>query len=367
MRLLFVGDIMPGGVLPYQNKWYSEEILRFLKEFDCRIGTLECALGNDIPFDEEKMKGKMNIIYSPSKEIARLKELDINIVSLANNHIYDLGKEGLENTIDVLKKNNIPFCGAGKNLEDAAKPAVINIQGKSIAFFAWCQYNSVYIGHLKRATENSPGVNSLDINTCVKQIKAAKQKYDFVFALPHWGNEYQYLPTPTCNQYARLMIEAGADGVFASHTHQVQPIIEYRHKPIAFSMGNFLFPDYIMQPPRPIWYPDKEIDFSHLDRLNYYPKRISEPCIQIWRHLSRIGMMVEYNCDGNKSKTEYYLNYLTEDNILEIYNRSSMLRMRLKWMGYITKSTHYTGWFKFYHWKWNVPRRFYHLLKRITK
>lgn len=364
MNLLVVGDIMPGGVLSYQKECISKDLLDYIKSFDCRIGTLECALGDNLPFDRIKMEGRKNIIYSPSKEINRLKSLGFNIVSLANNHIYDLGEEGLRLTIKLLDEAGIKHCGAGLNLEEASKPAVVHIGDKSIAILAYCQYGSVYLGYVEKATATHAGVNPLDMSRCIADIRKAKSVYDYVFVMPHWGIEYQYLPTPDCVKCAKEMIDAGADGIFGSHTHQVQPLIKYKNKPIAFSMGNFMFPDYYMVPPRPIWYPE-DIKLLHdLPQYNYYPTQIDTPCIQIWNHISRIGMIINCKINSQTIKANYNLTYSTEDNIIEFYSNPTRIILRLRWMTSAVSSTHYIYIYKFYKSRYNLIRRGYHFFYR---
>lgn len=364
INLLFVGDIMPGGVLPYQKEWISYNIIDFLKQYDVRIGTLECALGDNIPFDRVKMEGKKNIIYSPEKELTRLKTMGFDIVSLANNHSYDLGETGLINTIQLLDQAGIKHCGAGINLEKASEPAIIDVNGKRIAFLAYCQHGSVYIGHLKKAEANKPGINPLDLDRCINDIKKAKANNDYVFVLPHWGIEYVYTPTPECWHWAHRMIDAGADGVFASHTHQINPLVRYHDRPIGFSMGNFLFPDYYMQPPRPIWYPDKNDYFKGLPHIQYYPKQIETPCIQEWKHLSRIGMAISCNIKDKEILAYPHYTYLNSNNILDIYAKYKHINARMKWMGYLMTSNIYPIFYRIYQSNYNLPRRGYHFLKR---
>ena len=156
-RLCFVGDIMPGGVLPYQEDYVSEEVRQFLSSFDLRIGTLETAIGNDISFDTEKMSGRANIIYARDEDLDRVSELGFDIVSLANNHVCDLGKDGLRNTISQLDCRGIMHCGVGLTADEAARPAVVTLDGKRLAFFAYCMYGNKYLGHVRLATKNLGG------------------------------------------------------------------------------------------------------------------------------------------------------------------------------------------------------------------
>ena len=195
LKLLFVGDIMPGGVLHYQDLFYTDGIKQFMQKFDLRIGTLEVAIGDNIPFDKEKMKGRMNIIYCKNSDAQKLLDLDINIVSLANNHIFDLGIEGLENTKQILSENNIKYCGAGKNIKEASEPIIMNYNGKRIVFLAYSDCDVSTMAYVPAATESSYGVNPLVIENVVADIKCYKKKYDYVFVMPHWGKEYSVYPT----------------------------------------------------------------------------------------------------------------------------------------------------------------------------
>ncbi len=357
---------MPGGVLEYQRDYVTDDLRKYLATFDARIGTLECALGDGLPFDKTKMAGKMNIIYSPASSVGRLKALNFNVVSLANNHLYDLGEEGLRSTIRILDEAGIKHCGAGVNIEEASRPAVLEIGGKRVAIFAYCQHGTVYVGHVEKATATSPGVNPLDIRRCVEDIRSAKQKYDYVLVMPHWGNEYQYLPTPECVDYARAMIDAGADGVFSSHTHQVQPLAFHRCKPIAYSMGNFMFPDYLMQPPRPIWYPESGDVIPSLPRIVAYPKSIDSPIVQVWRHLSRIGMLVECDIEGRDVSAGYRLVYTTSGNVVEFYSHPAPMRFRMKWMRAAVESSRYPLIYSAYKSRFNVARKGFHFLNRFV-
>ena len=99
MRIFIGGDIMPGGVLPYQETYIDEGLKAMLSQYDFRVGTLECAIGDGLPFDDEKIKGRANIIYARTEDLSRVKELGFDVVSLANNHVFDLGVEGLRNTM----------------------------------------------------------------------------------------------------------------------------------------------------------------------------------------------------------------------------------------------------------------------------
>ena len=88
------------------------------------------------------------------------------------------------------------------------------------------------------------------------------------------------------------MINAGADLILGSHTHIVQPDIKYKFKNIFYSVGNFLFPDFYMNYPRPIWYPEKDYDILSIEATFDYPYPVQKPLKRVWRNFSRIGLMV---------------------------------------------------------------------------
>lgn len=316
MNLFFCGDIMPGGVLPYQDNYISAELKSFMNNFDFRIGTLESAIGTNLPHDPVKIAGRQNIVYARNEDFFRVKEMGFDVVSLANNHVWDLGEEGLKNTISILQKNGIKYCGAGMNIEEASRPAVIEKGGLSVAILAYCMCGNKYLGYVELAGENKAGINPLDIERVVKDIKQAKQKYDKVIVMPHWGREYRYEPLPECVAMAKQMIGAGADAVLGSHTHQVQPFLELKGKPVCFSMGNFLFPDFYMYPPRPIWYPELCEDLSKIKNVVGYPFPIEEPIRQVWNPISRYGCYVTLTVEKRRTISGIGYVHSSDDNIV---------------------------------------------------
>ena len=145
-----------------------------------------------------------------------------------------------------------------------------------------------------------------------------KKKYDYVVVMPHWGREYQYFPMIECKEMAYKMVDAGADLIVGSHAHNIQPVIKYRSKCIYFGLGNFLFPDFYMYPPRPIWYPSNSEDLSAIERIVGYPYPIEKPIVTVWNGLSRIGMVVELSIKNCKLKTKFSLLFLSKSFILPL-------------------------------------------------
>ena len=332
MKLLFCGDIMPGGVLPYQEKYVQEDVLAYMRSFDLRVGTLECAIGNDLAFDESKMNAEMNIVYARNEDFFRIKELGIDIVSLANNHIYDLGEAGLKNTIECLKCNNIRYVGAGMNIDEASSPVIIEKDGITVAIFACCFYGLKPVW-VTAASSTSSGIWQTDIKTVCHKITKAKKQYDYVIVMPHWGIELKYFPPLDYYQYAHRMVDAGADSILGSHTHILGPLWKYKKKIICYSMGNFLFPDFCMQVPKPMFYPKDTEQYQTLERRWFYPKVFSSPVVSVWKGRNRIGSVVELSIKRKGHLViKNRLVFLSCDNIIGLYQdfKSIIVRTRMK-------------------------------------
>lgn len=328
MKLFFCGDIMPGGVLPYQDKYIAPELMEYMKGFDFRIGTLEAAIGTGLSYDPVKMNGRQNIVYARNEDFFRVKEMGFDVVSLANNHIWDLGEAGLKNTIKLLQEHDIQYLGADVNIKAASKPVVLEKDGVKVALLAYCA-GPDYLGYVETAGENKGGVNPFDIERVQNDIRECRKECDKVIVLPHWGKEYQCEPLPQCVSLAKQMICAGADAVLGSHSHVVQPCIKYKQGFICFSMGNFLFPDFYMYPPRPIWYPDSSVDLSSIEDIYNYPYPIEKPQRRVWSPMSRYGCVIDLSIDKTKTDVERLFVYSSNDNVETISNPEKSIMKRI--------------------------------------
>ena len=355
MKICFCGDIMPGGVLPYQDKYIDEQLLSYLQSFDIRVGTLECGVGTNIPFDDKKMAHTKSIVFVRNEDLYRLRKLNINVVTLANNHAFDLGEEGMDNAISQLDKLGILHCGAGHNIEEAKRPVIIEKEGKTYAIIG-CMIDVPIPTIFHKATKTECGVYQVSICDLEKEIIAVKKKYDYVFVLPHWGEEHSYNPPAYCKDYAKRMINAGADAVIGSHPHVINPVFDYKDKKCYFSLGNFLFPEKCMQVPRPMFYPETKEEYYALKRMWTYPKSIDEPIVAVWKPKNRIGMMVEMEV-GKKLKSRYDLTCLTADNVLHHYS-SGIVRLRMKFWALLIHLPFYGIVRKMYMHRFNIFRRF---------
>lgn len=323
IKISVIGDIMPSGVLyGIVDSSIDDEVVSVLRESDIRVGNLEAAIGpyTDKPhFDQGKLDRIMDLVWAVDEDLSVLKLLNIDAVSLANNHIYDLGIEGLLNTIKLLDNLNIKYFGAGANLEAASKPAVFNVKGKTVAFVGACDYKDETVGYVPFASENTAGVNPLyPLQRTCRIIKNLKNQYDFVFIVPHWGAEHTWIANQDVISDAKEIIKAGADGVLGGHPHRIQIPIYYKKKPLFPSLGNFLFPDWYINKPRPTWYPPKGTDTSKFPKKPLYPW-VDEPTILVWRNSNRVGMIAEIDVSDTITMDSKYV-YLDSDNRLHMLN-----------------------------------------------
>lgn len=236
INLVFGGDVTFGGHYPRiasgwakDPTWSFRNISNILESAD--VVMVNCE--NPITEANRKVEKKFNFKMNPQQtEIFRRS--GISLVTIANNHVFDYGKEGLLDTIKNLEKYGIEHVGAGENLDQARSPVARIINGKKLFFLAYGNYSP--------ATKNSPGVAYRYPAHVSEDIRRAKTKgADLVIVNFHWGNERDSGPTKNDQFIARLAIDNGADIIVGHHPHVIQPVEIYKSKIIAYSLGNFIF------------------------------------------------------------------------------------------------------------------------------
>ncbi|MCF8234556.1 MAG: CapA family protein [Bacteroidales bacterium] len=160
-------------------------------------------------------------------------------VCLANNHIFDFGREAFLDTIEFLEENNIAFFGAGTQENNFNNPWLYSCGSTTIAFLAYCSQET---GCTPDSTGDY-GVALLDFEKIVKDIEVAREQAGQVVCMLHWGEEEIACPKPKEVQLAHRIIDAGADLIIGHHPHLIRPFEFYKDKAIFYSLGNFIFPD----------------------------------------------------------------------------------------------------------------------------
>jgi poly-gamma-glutamate synthesis protein (capsule biosynthesis protein) len=205
---------------------------------DLAFVNLECCISSV----GTPVAGKEYTFRGPADSAGALRDGNIKIVSLANNHSKDYGAAAFLETLVHLRQNGVAWCGAGQNSTEAYTPAVLEAHGKKVAFVAF----TGVVPDGWTATATSPGcATTWDTKRMVAAIKSARATADYVVASFHWGIELATSPNSEQRSLAHLAVDNGADMVLGHHPHVVQGFELYRNRLIAYSLGNFVF-----SPPR---------------------------------------------------------------------------------------------------------------------
>lgn len=237
ITIAITGDIMLGRsvndqLLATQDRFPFNYTADYLRGFDLTVGNLECVvstLGRPEP--------KEFTFEANPAGFRRLVAAGFDIVSLANNHSGDYGKDAFMDMLQHLPNYEIIPLGGGANLAAAHQPVIRTLRTTTVAFLAYCEIGPENF----QATATTPGHAWLDPELMRADIGKVRRQADYVIVFTHWGIEYQPIESSQQQAMARLAIDAGADFVVGAHPHVIQPNELYRGKPIVYSLGNFVF------------------------------------------------------------------------------------------------------------------------------
>jgi poly-gamma-glutamate synthesis protein (capsule biosynthesis protein) len=247
IRIDFIGDIN------FDRDWYtmreaSEHVNGAAGCIDDKIqqelsGADITLVNNEFPYslEGEPLAGKAYTFRADPMSVSLLGMFGTDIVSLANNHVWDYGQEALLDTLETLEESGISYIGAGRNLSEAEQVCYYIINGRKIAFVSATQIEKNY-NYTQEATADSPGVlKTLDPEKFLAVIAEAKQNSDYVIAYVHWGTEGVLYPEEDQRSLASSFVEAGADLIVGDHSHRLQGIYYIDGVPVINSLGNFWF------------------------------------------------------------------------------------------------------------------------------
>lgn len=236
IKISILGDICPttDNYIFFDNadaQIFMPDVSSILKNSDINICNVEFSIA-DKQHSVNKIGPKLN---APVNSIKFLRNAGINIASLANNHIRDFGNVGIDNIISECQNNNIKFLGAGRDLEEAKKPKIIEINSKKIGIlsFAEIEFNI--------ANSERYGANYLDLYEDFDRIRELKKNVDFLIILFHGGIEYYQYPSPELQKKCRKMAKCGADIITCQHSHCIGTIEKYEGSTIIYGQGNSIF------------------------------------------------------------------------------------------------------------------------------
>lgn len=201
-------------------------------------------LNNEFPYSNRgtPTEGKQFTFRAKPEYAQLLHEMGVDVVSLANNHAYDYGESALVDTLDTLQNIEIPYVGAGRNLEEAIRPVYFIAGNIKIAIISATQIERLDTPDTKEATETTPGVfRCWNPKRLLEVVSEAKANSDFVVVYIHWGTENTAELDWAQLDQAPKIAQAGADLIIGDHPHCLQPIQYVEGIPVIYSVGNFWF------------------------------------------------------------------------------------------------------------------------------
>jgi poly-gamma-glutamate capsule biosynthesis protein CapA/YwtB (metallophosphatase superfamily) len=262
LKLIAGGDIdlarLRGQVLLRDAEHdYFAPLAPLFASSDVRFANLESTISDQK--GETQSSWSTLVFTAPPPAAPLLARAKLDLVSLANNHAWDYGQAGLFETFDRLTAVKLPWVGAGRTLEAAYAPQIVEKNGQRIAFVA---VTAIWNQHL----EPHPGkklIADADRERMLAAVKAARAlDVDRVVLSFHGGDEYVDQPLPGTRELLLAALDAGADAVIGHHPHVVQRVEIHGGKPIFYSLGNLMMRMSTSQP----W-----TEYGMLARLTFEP------------------------------------------------------------------------------------------------
>lgn len=249
VEVSFVGDVYPEMMEGVSDKNF-EKLKEYFKGSDIVLCNLESPLTNSGAKtggkSAEAVKAKKDYILKSQPYTSKyLTKSGITAVTLANNHIMDYGERGLEDTVNLLKKLNITYCGAGSNISEAESAAIVNVRGTKVAMAGFSEIKPIG----SAATDYYSGIATIqyppgkaDIQKIKNSMEKAKKQGAEIFIVSvHWGKEHSGKIESYQREFAQKLIDEGVDCVVGHHPHVLRDVESYGDKTIAYSLGNYFF------------------------------------------------------------------------------------------------------------------------------
>lgn len=214
----------------------EDKMLKIMTSSDVMIANSEFTVSSR----GAKIPNKMYTFRAKKERLSIYDEMGVDMVTLANNHVYDYGADAFLDMLDAFNEYKIPHIGAGHNIEEAKKPFYFIINGYKFAFVSATRAEKFIL--TPGATDTEPGVfRCYDPTDMINLIKELRPNNDYVIPIIHFGRENSHSLEDEQVSSAKAYIDAGADMVVGHHAHTLQGIEIYNDKPIIYNLGNFLF------------------------------------------------------------------------------------------------------------------------------
>ena len=261
LQITAVGDIMVHG--PQLKAQWNEQakthdfhnnfqfVKAYIQQADLALCNLETTFGG-----KERGYSSFPLFNSPDTLADALREAGFHGASTANNHTLDTGLAGVLRTLDVLEEKEIAAFGTRRNTSESSFQ-ILEHKGIKIGLTAytyetppWGEFKTLNAIKIPKGAEAL--IDSFGYQALTKELEKLKERIqqmkaegaELVIFYLHWGNEYEQEPNPVQRQIAQYLAEEGADIIFGSHPHVLQPmeLIQTAEKEtlVVYSMGNFL-------------------------------------------------------------------------------------------------------------------------------
>lgn len=236
------GDVSldPGYISTYASNGYGyawSGLNGLFRRDDLTIVNVECPVS-----DEGAQITKEFSFHGTPAALPAMHDAGVDVGSLANNHAYDRGPDALIDSVRNLDHAGIAPIGAGKDEDDALEPAFFDLRGWRVAVLG---FDEVLDPLDEVAGPDKPGTAAgHDFSLMVHAVERADADADLVVVMIHWGVELDTQPRDYQVVEGHRLIDVGADMIFGAHAHRLQAFDLYKGKPIFWSLGNFVWPNF---------------------------------------------------------------------------------------------------------------------------
>ncbi|MFF4353154.1 CapA family protein [Streptomyces sp. NPDC001530] len=240
-----MAELVNGPIpVPVDPSWPWGDVLRLLDEAapDVRIVNLETAVTRGDAFAPGKaVHYRMHPANLPALAVARP-----DVCVLANNHVLDFGREGLEETLDSLARAGLRAAGAGRNADEAWAPVAVPVSAGHRVLVLAVGTSSSGIPHGWAAGADLPGVAYVpDLSAgaaaaVVRRVRQVKLAGDIAVVSVHWGSNWGYRVSPGQIRFAHALVDGGVDVVHGHSSHHPRAIEMYRDRLILHGCGDFV-------------------------------------------------------------------------------------------------------------------------------
>lgn len=247
LRILFCGDLIlleDQVKRAFNGQGYNFDDLfeftrKYISDADFSIGVFEGPLGGKARLYSQSNYGDGKNLYLnfPDEFANAVKNAGFDLVTTANNHVLDMGVDGAQRTINVLREKNLDFVGSYRSAEDKANLRVKLVEKNGIkmvvlaytAFVNGFDTEQLFSDKLSYITSVIAYRDKPEFDRVLEDVKkdfalAKSYKPDLIIVLPHWGEQFTDAPNDYQKLWREIFLTLGADIILGCHTHSVQPV-----------------------------------------------------------------------------------------------------------------------------------------------